>query len=161
MRKSVSLFALFTLAACDLPPVTTNDMELASYDAVAEAWAASGLPEPSDECNLEHFQVIRTTSKGEFQSYCGDFEKAYGCSEVNKVGGPFTGAIYPLVVIAPGYDVDPHFMVHELLHHFERCTSGRDPWHTRKDVWTDAGGEDSVQSQAMKILEADGWLVNL
>lgn len=154
MRSALSLPVLL-LAGCALPTAEHEPHEVAAYEAVVEAWAAAGLPEPSNDCHLDLFQVHQARTAAEYP--CGDPAKSYGCMTLENYGGPMRPARVPEIYITPWHHSEPYLIVHELLHGFAIC-SGLGYGHGDPRVWQAAGGASSVQEAANQLLRDGGWL---
>ncbi len=154
MRRTV--VALAALSACALPDPDHQPHEDAAYEAVAQAWAEAGMPEPADRCRIDLFEV-RQVSAG-VETVCGmPAERIFACTWMESAGRPMSPTHTPIILISPIWHSEPGVLVHELLHSFAQCTGGGSG-HNNPLIWTAAGGADSVQSRATAILVAQGWL---
>lgn len=158
MSKFVTAaIAALSLSACALPEATDDEMQLAVFAAVESSWHAYDMGVPDADCNLERFQVIHASAP-KFKQLCGvESTQAYGCSHTEQLYPLRAGSI-PMVVVSPIHYIEPHIIVHELLHHFLRCTVGRDFNHSNPKVWTAVGGPATVEGRAIDLLMDGGWL---
>ncbi len=154
MRQLLLTFVLIT--GCALPEGIHSSEDEAAYEAVELAWTNSGLPAPARYCRLELFKIFTPDDKGYWNS-CGDPAKSYGCSFLVEYGRPLKSVSIPHIYIAPWYHSEPYLIVHELLHGFSICALG-ERGHNNPLVWETAGHQNSVQTKAVEILRADGWL---
>lgn len=153
------LLLLLALTACTSAPELLPHERAAGAAAFA-AWSQAGLPSPDQgRCDVRAFRV-RVVSAERFVQDCRTApEAAYGCTAWESTNEMFRWREVPVVVIAPWWRSEPSIIVHELMHSYVRCSGlapGSDPGdsqHTDPRVWKATGGEISVQSRAMKLLE--------
>lgn len=156
VTAAVTVLSLFA-GACALPSGTDDPMQLAVFDAVESAWYGADMPVPDESCNLERFVVVHASAP-KYWELCGsDPAKSAGCAHFEHIY-PLRSGTIPYVVISPKHYVEPTIIVHELLHHFQRCTTGRDFNHADPQVWSAAGGPTSIQAKATDLLLDGGWL---
>ncbi len=156
--KQLMAILIVVLCGCgQLPSGQHEPWEDASYEAVEQAWAESGLPEPAENCRLDLFKVYTPDEKGYWKS-CGNPKLSYGCTDLFSYGRPaHSKTLVPHIFVAPWYYSEPYLIVHELLHTFSMCSTGA-RGHNDPRVWEAAGGLESVQSRAHEILKQGGWL---
>lgn len=155
VTAAVTVLSLFA-GACANPETNMDPMQRAAYLATEEAWYAAGRAVPADDCNLDAFVVVHATSKKYWELCQSDPNKSAGCATHDKLY-PLRGGSVPMVVVSPKHYIEPTIIVHELLHHFLRCTTGRDPYHATVGVWQ-ATGPGSIQDEAYITLQEQGWL---
>lgn len=150
--------ALFLVCACT-PASNLKPFEREAGDAVAAAWAESGLPAPTQgRCDVSKWRV-RTDDAVSFQNDCHvPAPAAGGCTAWADTDAMFAWREYPVVVISPAWKSEPGIIIHELMHAYWHCAEmpnelGPDNIdHKDPRVWQAAGGDASVQARALAIV---------
>jgi hypothetical protein len=154
----LAVLSLWALLACR-SPISDAPLEIRTVAATVEAWAAAELPDPTERCYLERFDVVFPKTEADYYRLCYGPQKSHACFRELLQQHPAMGLfsrVVPTAVIRPGETAVEALAVHELAHWLYRCTglgTVTDPYdaqHSDPAVW---GPGPAVETHARNLLE--------
>ena len=156
----LALFGIVVaLFGCVPRPPELAPLERAAGAAALEGWRLAGLPPPNvQRCDVRRFRIETPDASGYFARCRSASTASAGCLNWSSSGHWFRPISYPVVVVSPRHYVEPHIIVHELMHAMWQCAElgslldAGNRQHADPRVWMASGAATSAQGRAMALI---------